>query len=87
MSSARPSFRPDARPVLREATPETWLRLIFAAQAAQTGGVIRRSAAWVEREVGRARFEAEVRARGFHLIEAGGQLVVICSSGPFRVVF
>ena len=87
MSSARSSFRPPAPPVLREATPETWLRLIFSAQAARTGGVIRRSAAWVDREVGRPRFEAEVRSRGFHLIEAGGQLVVICSSGPFRVVF
>jgi hypothetical protein len=28
-----------------------------------------------------------VRARGFHLIEAGSQLVVICHSGPINLRF
>ena len=30
---------------------------------------------------------AEVRARGFHLIEAGHQFVVICNQGPVRLLF
>ncbi len=42
---------------------------------------------WIDREVGRERFMAEVRARGFHLIQSGDQWVVICHSGFFRVVF
>jgi hypothetical protein len=71
---------------LRQATPESWLRLIFAADAVRKGGVIRRSTAWVEREIGRDRFVAEIRARGFRLVECGGQFVVICSNAPFRVI-
>jgi hypothetical protein len=71
---------------VRHASPESWLRLVFAADAARKGGVVRRSTAWVEREIGRERFEAEVRARGFHLVECGGQFVVICSNAPFRIL-
>lgn len=71
---------------MRHATPETWIELIFSAQAARRGGVVRRSADWVAREVGRERFELEVRRRGFHLIECGGQYVVICSAGPLRMI-
>jgi len=48
-------------------SPEDWLRQIFSARAAQ-GGVVRRSIAWVDREVGRDLFMAEVRRRGFHLL-------------------
>ncbi|WP_238991833.1 N-(5'-phosphoribosyl)anthranilate isomerase [Gemmobacter caeruleus] len=64
-----------------EARAERWLRQIFSAQAAQ-GGVVRRSVGWVDREVGRARFVAEVRRRGFHLISSGNQFIVVCHSGP-----
>ncbi|NNF72067.1 MAG: N-(5'-phosphoribosyl)anthranilate isomerase [Rhodobacteraceae bacterium] len=66
--------------------PERWIEQIFSAKAAQRGGVVRRSIGWVEREVGRSRFEAEVRKRGFHMIECGGQLVVICNGGGLRVI-
>ena len=45
----------------------TWLDMIFEAKAARTGGVVRRKIAWVEREIGRDAFIAEVRARRFHL--------------------
>ena len=65
----------------------SWLDLIFAAKAARTGGVVRRSISWIEREIGRAAFEQEVRKRGFHLIEAGHQLIVICNREPIRVIF
>ncbi|WGH78789.1 N-(5'-phosphoribosyl)anthranilate isomerase [Jannaschia ovalis] len=74
---------------LRPALPvpsAPWVRQVFGARAAQRGGVVRRSARWVEREVGRAIFEAEVRRRGFHLIETGGQLIVICNGGGLRVI-
>ncbi len=71
---------------MRQATPESWIDLIFSAQAVQRGGVVRRSADWVAREVGRERFELEVRRRGFHLIECGAQYVMICNSGPLRLI-
>jgi hypothetical protein len=50
------------------------------------GGVIRRDIRWIDREIGRDQFLAEVRERGFHLVETGGQWVVICNRGFFRVI-
>lgn len=66
--------------------PEAWIRQIFAAKAVHRGGVVRRSVATVEREVGRERFMEEVEQRGFHLIECGEQFVVICNSGQIRLL-
>lgn len=63
-----------------------WQNRIFTARAAREGGVIRRAVRDVEREIGRALFEAEVRRRGFHLLECGGQFVVICNGGKLRLI-
>lgn len=72
-------------PIIR-ANPEGWIEQIFSAKAVLKGGVVRRSAKWVELEIGRKRFEHEVRSRGFHMIECGGQLVVVCNAGGIRVI-
>lgn len=64
--------------------PDDWIAQIFSAKAALSGGVIRRAVGWVHREIGRERFVQEVRARGFHLLECGGQFVVICNPAPIR---
>ncbi|MCU0903306.1 MAG: N-(5'-phosphoribosyl)anthranilate isomerase [Tabrizicola sp.] len=66
--------------------PETWIRLIFSAQAAK-GGVVRRSIAWVDREVGRDRFVEEVRRRGFHLLQTSNQFIVVCNRDAVTLVF
>ena len=66
--------------------PDGWINLIFSAKAARTGGIVRRSVKWVEREVGLKRFEAEVRQRGFHMVECGGQYIVICGNSALRVI-
>ncbi|PTE22382.1 N-(5'-phosphoribosyl)anthranilate isomerase [Cereibacter changlensis JA139] len=66
--------------------PETWIALIFAAKAAKDG-VIRRSISWVDREVGRDRFLFEVRRRGFHLLMAGDQFVIVCDPRPVHILF
>ncbi|MBJ3761981.1 N-(5'-phosphoribosyl)anthranilate isomerase [Maribius pontilimi] len=65
---------------------DRWLRAIFSAQAVLKGGVVRRSIGWVEAEIGRDALIDAVRARGFHLFEAGGQFVIICNPGPVRLV-
>ena len=72
---------------IRYTNPDDWLEQIFSAKAASSRGVVRRNRNWVAAEIGLARFEAEVRARGFHLIEAGQQLVVICHAGPIFMKF
>ncbi|WP_296376588.1 hypothetical protein [Yoonia sp.] len=48
---------------------------------------MRRNKTWVDREIGRDRFEAEVRLPGFHLIETTQQWVVICNRGNIRLMF
>ena len=66
---------------------DPWIAQLFQSQAAQRGSVIRRSRYWVEREVGRTGFEAEIKRRGFHLIEAGDQFIVVCNDKPIRLLF
>ena len=74
------------RPVLPvPAAP--WVDQVFSAKTVRYGGVVRRSRHWVEQEVGRANFEAEVRRRGWHLVECNGQLVVFCTARPIQVLF
>lgn len=73
--------------VSRIATPDTWIAEVFAAKAVGNGGVIRRNRHWVAREIGLDRFVHEVRTRGFHLIETGDQLIVVCHQGAIRLVF
>lgn len=64
-----------------------WLDQMFATKAARRGAVVRRSQAWVDREVGRSRFENEVRNRGYHLIQTADQFIVVCHAGPIRILF
>ena len=72
--------------IIRQTTPEGWIAEVFDAKSVARGGVIRRDLRWIDREIGRERFIAEVRMRGFHLIETGGQRIVICNTGFLRVI-
>ncbi|MDF1669580.1 MAG: N-(5'-phosphoribosyl)anthranilate isomerase [Roseovarius sp.] len=71
----------------RLSPPEPWIAQLFGTKSARKGAVVRRSCAWVEREVGRERFFQEIEKRGFHLIETADQFLVICHNGPIRFVF
>jgi hypothetical protein len=67
--------------------PESaWLEEMFAAKAVTRGGIIRRAVRDVEREIGRAALIGYARRRGFHLIECGGQFIVICNPGQMQVI-
>jgi hypothetical protein len=48
--------------------------------------VIRRNKSDVDRKIGRDRLELEVRKRGFHLVEAGNQFLIICDRGDIRLI-
>lgn len=65
---------------------QDWLDQVFRAKAAQTGGVVRRKVRDVEREVGRDALELAVRRRGFHMIECGGDFVILCTPAPLRII-
>lgn len=66
---------------------DKWIGQMFATKAAQKGAVVRRSMAWVDREVGRDRFLEEIRRRNFHVIQTADQFVVICHNGPVHMLF
>jgi hypothetical protein len=61
-----------------------WISHLFSSQAAREGGVIRRKLRDVERFVGRDAFLAEMKRRGFPVIENAGQLVIFCNREPIR---
>tara|TARA_R100001369_G_scaffold50394_2_gene77128 strand:+ start:343 stop:570 length:228 start_codon:yes stop_codon:yes gene_type:complete len=67
-------------------SPEAWVTHLFTAKAARQGAVIRRNLRDVERYVGRAKFEEELRRRGFHAVENAGQIVIFCNQEPIRVI-
>ena len=71
----------------RISAPDIWIDQIFSTKAARRGAVVRRSVAWVEREVGRDQFIAEIRRRGYHLIRTSDQFIVICHNGPIDILF
>ncbi|MHA6324226.1 N-(5'-phosphoribosyl)anthranilate isomerase [Roseivivax sp. CAU 1753] len=66
-------------------TREQWLAQLFGAQAVAKGGVVRRAVRDVDRMIGREAFKREVRMRGFHMVECGGQFIVICNPGRMTV--
>lgn len=61
------------------------VRQIFTAQQAQMGGVVRRSLYDVERLASVEEVVKEARARGYHVIETGDQLVVLCHTGALHI--
>lgn len=65
---------------------EIWLLHLFSAKSAREGGVVRRKLRDIERYVGRAAFEAELRRRGFHAVENAGQLIIFCNQEPIRLI-
>ena len=66
--------------------PEIWLLQMFSAKTAREGGIVRRQIRDVERIVGRANFENELRRRGFHAVENAGQYVVFCNNEAVRLL-
>ena len=54
--------------IIRQADPEGWIAEAFSAKSVARGGVIRRDMRRIDREIGRDRFIAEVRA-GFILLK------------------
>lgn len=64
--------------------PEAWLHNVFATKQVQQGGVIRRKTRDVERYCGMEVFRAEVRRRGYQVVENGGQFIIFCNRDPIK---
>jgi hypothetical protein len=63
-----------------------WIAALFNSQAAREGAVVRRKTRDVDRYVGREAFLAEMRRRGFGVVENSGQFVIFCNQEPIRRV-
>ncbi len=65
-------------------SPEGWIFHLFSSQAAREGGVVRRQLRDIERYVGREPFLAEMRRRGYTVVENAGQFVIFCNREPVK---
>lgn len=70
---------------IRPQTPQQWFRHLFRAKAALDGGVVRRKTKDMERMVGRAAFEQELRKRGYSAVENAGQVIIFCNAQPVHM--
>ena len=61
-----------------------WVDQMFQAQAAN-GGVVRRARSDVDRYASLEEIIDEARKRGFHVVETGDQVVVLCHQGQIAV--
>jgi len=69
----------------RRSSPD-YLRGIFRAKAARTGGIVRRSVVSVLRNASEADLLAEVERRDFPMVISGGQYVIMCNHGQIRLL-
>ena len=63
-----------------------WIDQIFNAEQVNSGNVVRRKIVDVEKYASMNELEAEVRARGYHLVVCGEQALVICNPGHLRII-
>lgn len=62
-----------------------WMNQIFRAGQANVGGVVRRNVQDVEKYVGLSVLLDECKRRGFHVVQTGDQLVILCNEGNMDI--
>lgn len=62
-----------------------WILQVFDAQQVGKGGIVRRSKKDVKKYASFPELLAEVRHRGYHLIETGDQYVIFCHTGSLQI--
>jgi hypothetical protein len=63
-----------------------WIQDIFRAGAVNKGGIVRRSRSDVIANGGYLTLKQEVKRRGFHMLRTGGQYVIVCNKGDFKIL-
>jgi len=61
--------------------PSAWVQQIFSADQANAGGVVRRARRDVDQYASLEVVMEEARVRGFHVLETGDQVVILCHQG------
>lgn len=65
---------------------KAWIASIFKARQASKGGILRRSIVAVNRFASESALVEAVRQRGFHLLECGGQYIILCNKGKLQLL-
>ncbi len=60
-------------------------QMFRSSQQARAGGVVRRSARQVDRQRILQEIIQRARAQGFHVVETGGQIVLLCHEGELII--
>ena len=63
-----------------------WIDDVFKAASVAKGNIVRRKRTTVEKYASVEELIQEAKRRGFHVVETGDQIVVMCNSGLFKVV-
>ncbi len=63
-----------------------WIDQIFQAGQVAKGNIVRRQKSSVNRYASMGELKEEVKARGFHMIETGDQVIIVCNPGNIRIV-
>jgi hypothetical protein len=84
--SPRPDF-PHVVPTAFEGSHmSAWINAIFKAAAVSKGGIVRRSKASVLKHASYRQLKSAVNRRKFHLLRNGGQYLIVCNRGDFRLL-
>ena len=67
-------------------SPDRWLYQLFSPLAVAKGSPLYRDVADVEANIGRDRFLAEAKVRGYRAKEEAGQFILVLNRAPLRVM-
>lgn len=67
-------------------SPDRWLYQLFSPLAVAAGIPLRCDVAEVEANIGRERFLAEVKLRGYRMVEEKGKFNLVLNREPVRVM-
>ena len=67
-------------------TAQKWIQQVFSSKIAKRGGHVRRKVSTIDKYASRADLIAEVKRRGYHVVEMKDQWVVICNRGKVKIV-
>ena len=67
-------------------TPKKWIAQVFGSDIAKRGGHVRRKLSSIDRFASRDDLTAEVKKRGYHIVEIGDQWVIVCNKGNVKLI-
>lgn len=64
----------------------SWIDQMFSAQQAHAGGVVRRSIHDINKYASLEEVLERVDDQGWHVVQIGDQIIVLCNTGDIRIL-